>query len=205
MATIVKSMLDIVLRREAPKEPRATKRSRWLHDLNRRMTAQERATLQSLPDLIPSVEIGEGEVDLSPQKVSSLIREVLAIKDGQDVLEGRYRAIRSIVFRAMDHRFGKHEPGELPGDGKKFVRSVSAQVEVDWDAWRDRLREALGDDEAERVWSEVTVMVPQVDEARVVEVIQSGRVPESTLDGVASVKYRETLYVRDVERSDGEA
>lgn len=194
-----KSMLLEVVRSvlaERPSEPRVARKNRWMADPNRKMAAREREVFHRLPDEVPSITVTDDKTDLDESEVKALIQETLDIKEAQDVLDGRYGAIRSIVFRAMDTRYGEHQPGEIRGDGLgyKFVRQVSESLSADWDTLRERIGEDL--------WEQVTVPVRQVDEALLVQAVEDGRIPRETLAEVVTLSRRESLYLRRVDEEE---
>lgn len=155
-----------------PLSSRSAKRSEWA--TKRELDNKEKEVVQSLTYLVGSGNTAaEGALD--EDDVAILMDETVAIRTVQDILEGRYKAIREALFTHFDHVSGEGKPGDVASDehGKRFAREMTGGAPyVDWSTLESVL--------PSEVWTSVTDEVivttqrfdpsgEKIDESRVVK------------------------------------
>lgn len=176
-----------------PLPSRTAKRSEWA--TKRELDPQEREVVESLPDLIGT---GNTVADraLEDSEIFSLAEETLAIRAVQDILEGRYKAIREAVFAHVDHTAGPGQSGDAVSTvhGKRLAREMTGGTPyVEWSV----LESALPSEVWESVTDEIVVTTQRfgpdgnlVDESRVVsrEPVEA-RVLDAVNSGLISMEH----------------
>lgn len=227
----VQDVLDIMSSRAANAEPvepshfpgtRAAKRGEWA--VPRQLTDLERGKIVSLASQVGLSALPDEPRDLTQDEIDSLAIEARVCRDSQDVVDGRYEAIRTTVFNALNVRNEDEAEPEFvaaelysPDNGIKFVREIRGGkpiinwLDLDgivspkvWDKIARRQvvvtttyagKKVIGTPETYEQW--------YVDEDAALACIQSG---EITLDQIAEVttfsKKTAAFHVKDMKEVD---
>lgn len=230
----VQQILDIMSKRAAESQgapdgtqpfpgTRSAKRAAWAAP--RQLTDIERHQIVSLATQVGVSPLPDTPRDLEQAEVDTLILEARSLRDAEDVMTGRYDAIRTSVFNAINVRHNTEDepdlaPGELfsPETGGKFVREVrGGKPIITWEWLEGVVAPKVWDRISRKVVTTVTtyhgkkVVATQaneqtvVDEDAVLAAIQDGTI---TLDEVAQVtsftKKTAYFHVKDMTKLDFE-
>lgn len=175
------------------KDSRIARIREWASGLKTRLEGEELTTVQSLAEAIGKAEFPENPGDLTQQQIDDMMAEALTIRPSQDILKGRYEAIKAAVFAAMTVSEGdEFAPGVLtsPLHGHKFVRQVSERkASANLAALEGIVRP--------EVWKAITVTTRAVDEDKLAKAVAEGKVSIEQLSEVTTPPSKSvSLYVR---------
>lgn len=190
VAVVAKGIAEAKYSRKAAAE-------RWASG-NTELSTEERTNIETLPKVIGTgVTFSKPEDvrDLTQDEIDALMEEELVRRQTEDVLKGRYDAIRQSVIGVArlrtDEDFPKTSIASLK-HGKKFTLTFTEKVrQPDFSALQDMVDE--------KVWASITdeVVVREVNEELLAKALDNGTitmeqyiaiVPEKTVTPVFSVR-----------------
>lgn len=141
---------------------RKEKVNSWLAP--RDLSYEEVCLLESLPGTIGLASFPDEPRGLTPSEIDLFVQEIVALREAQDILEGRHKAIRGAVFSAMTQdaiKTGLADPEHVSWDyisvdrAKKLSRTkTGGKASVD----PDKLREVLPDELFHRIFVRVVTV-----------------------------------------------
>lgn len=181
------------------KDSRLARVREWALGTKTRLEGEELTTVQSLAEAIGKAEFPANPGDLTQQQVDDMMAEALTIRPSQDILKGRYEAIKAAVFAAMTEKEGDDlAPAVLtsPAHSHKFVRQIrESKASANFDAL-----EGIVSDE---VWKAITVTARKVDEDKLAKAVAEGKVSVDQIAEVTTPASKSaSFYVRPLK--DGE-
>lgn len=192
--------LKVVAKGAAKKDSRLARVREWATGLKTRLEGEDLTTVQALAEAIGKAQFPENPGDLTQEQVDDMMAEALTIRPSQDILKGRYDAIRIAVFAAMTEKEEGDEfaPSTLFSikHGHKFVKQIR---EVKASANLDALEALVGPE----VWKAITRTTRTVDEQKLAKAVATGVVTYEQVQQVTSpASQSASFYVRPIK--DGE-
>ena len=183
------------------KAPRTAKVQRWTQA--RELSPEEKALVGDFGKLVGTgnTELSEGE-KLSQPEIDALMKEELCRRDTEDIIKGRYEAIRQTVFNHITAANNGDElaTGEVISMnlGHKFV--VGKQ-ERGGQADLAALEMLVSPDVWQAITNEITVR--EVDEAKLSQAIGLGLVPQDVFQQIVPAKsVSRTFTVKPIKEGD---
>lgn len=170
----------------------------------RELQGEELDTIKALPEVIGSGVMPTEPRDLTQVEVDGLMAEELKRRDAEDILKGRYAAIRTTVFNAITLRNEGDEFSEgalySPEYGYKFERGISNPSE-------ERMLQGLEGVVDEDIWENITdvevVETRTVNKEKLLKAVSDGKVTHEQLEeAVSAQKPVARFYVKPIKKGE---
>lgn len=200
------------------KESRADRRRRYLEAGNAKLADEDLEVITSLPQEIGTAPKPDFPRELNQFEINLLTNEVLKIQHSQDILSGRYDALKKIAFDAITEGHAKDESIAEPEfekgalysttEGVKLTKEIrGGQPYAEW----SELENVLDTETWRSITDEVTTMIIRkhpdgtsqeemkeervINEAEVMKALSNGNVTLEHLAEITKVKKKSPAFV----------